>query len=96
MFRKHMQTLAEAASSFSYSNLAESKIMKTQNWGLLQTQAVFAAAIPCTKLAGSMSKMIEFPKELGKISSTNKNARLAGNLNLNLEKMRYYLKKDNM
>ena len=75
-----MKLLAQAASAFSYSNLAESKIMKTQSWGLLQTQAAFAAAIPCSKLAGSYTGMINFPSELGKISSTNKNARLSGKL----------------
>ena len=77
-----MKLLAKASSSFSLSNLAESKIMKTQSWGLLQTQAALAAAYPCAKLAGNHTGMINFPSELGKISTTNKNARLAGKINL--------------
>ena len=76
--RDHMRALAESASSFSYSNIAESKIMKNQAWGLLNTQAVFSSVIPGTKLTGAMSGMVQFPSELGKISTTNKNARLAG------------------
>jgi len=75
-----MKLLAQASSAFSFSNLAESKIMKTQSWGLLQTQAAFAAALPCSKLAGSHTGMINFPSELGKISTTNKNARLSDTL----------------
>ena len=77
-FSDHMRALAESASSFSYSNIAESKIMKNQAWGLLNTQAVFSSVIPGTKLTGAMSGMVQFPSELGKISTTNKNARLAG------------------
>lgn len=78
--RDHMRALAEAASSFSYSNIAESKIMKNQAWGLLNTQAIFSSVIPGTKLTGAMSGMVQFPSELGKISTTNKNARLADQL----------------
>ena len=82
IYRSHLKAMAESASAFSYSNLAENKIMKNQAWGLLQTQAVFSSVIPCTKLTGSMSKMIDFPRELGKISTTNKNARLSGNIKI--------------
>lgn len=52
--------------------------MKKQQWGLLPAQASLSTVIPATLLAGSMNKMINFPSELGKMSSTNKMARLAG------------------
>ena len=73
-----MKKLAKSADCLSYSDIAGGNIMQKQAWGLLPTVATLSTVIPATLLAGSMSKMIDFPKELGKLSSTNKMGRLAG------------------
>ena len=93
-----MKKLARASDALSYSNLADANIMKKQQWGLLPTVATFSTVIPATLLAGGMTKMIDFPKELGKLSSTNKMGRIAGkikipgkkNLKRNLDQLKFH------
>ena len=64
----------------SYSEIAERKIMSKQAWSLLPTVATLSTVLPGQFMGGGLTDRVDFPKELGKLSTKNKNARIAGNL----------------
>ena len=45
------------------------------NVGFIFVQAMFSSVLPCEAVMGHLSRQIEFPKWLGKFSTTNKNFR---------------------
>jgi replication factor C subunit 1 len=70
--------IAKSASALSYSEIAERKIMSKQAWSLLPTVATLSTVLPGQFMGGGLNDRVDFPKELGKMSTTNKNARIAG------------------
>jgi len=71
--------IAKSASALSYSEIAERKIMSKQAWSLLPTVATLSTVLPGQFMGGGLTDRVDFPKELGKMSTTNKNGRIAGN-----------------
>ncbi|XP_067938204.1 replication factor C subunit 1-like isoform X1 [Watersipora subatra] len=70
-----LKRLAKAAKFIAMGDVI-SKAIRTDKWGLLPMQAMFSSVLPAEALMGHLSKQIDFPRWLGKFSTTNKNARL--------------------
>ncbi|XP_055338037.1 replication factor C subunit 1-like [Paramacrobiotus metropolitanus] len=75
-----LDNLSKAAESFSISDMIDAEVRSKQSWHLLPQHAVFSAVIPGNLMRGAMGGMINFPQWLGKNSSSNKNKRLAQEL----------------
>lgn len=79
---QHLQLIAKSASALSYSEIAERKIMSKQAWSLLPTVATLSTVLPGQFMGGGLTDRVDFPKELGKMSTTNKNGRIADQLKM--------------
>ncbi|CAL8103352.1 unnamed protein product [Orchesella dallaii] len=81
---KHMDLLSKTAASIADADLVETVIRKSQNWGLLPVQAVFASYIPGEYMESNSMGAVEFPQWLGRNSNKNKRQRLLQNLHTHL------------
>ncbi|CAH1965730.1 unnamed protein product [Acanthoscelides obtectus] len=71
---------AQAADAISIGDLIDSKIRGTNNWSLLESQAIFSSVLPGHYMAGHFTDRINFPGWLGKNSSANKHKRILSEL----------------
>ncbi|EFA03814.1 replication factor C subunit 1 [Tribolium castaneum] len=71
---------ALTADSISVGDIIESKIRRTNNWALLESQAFFSSVIPGHYMSGHFNSQINFPAWLGKNSKKNKFKRLISEL----------------
>lgn len=67
--------LASVADCFSFGDVLNSKCRKDGCWSLLTDVGLFTAIVPACQASGFLARP-EFPKWLGKNSTTNKNKRL--------------------
>lgn len=67
-----LERICQTAESLSTSDLIDNKIRKSNNWSLLETQAVFASVLPGFYMEGHMGGQINFPSWLGKNSKRSK------------------------
>lgn len=67
---------SQTADSISMSDKIDAKIRGSNNWALLETQAMFASVLPGHYMEGHMGGQINFPSWLGKNSRRNKLHRL--------------------
>lgn len=61
-------------------DLVDAKIRSTNNWALLESQAMYASVLPGYYMSGKVTRKINFPSWLGKNSSRNKRKRLLSEL----------------
>ncbi|XP_044268822.1 replication factor C subunit 1 [Tribolium madens] len=73
---------ALAADSISMGDIIDSKIRRSNNWALLDSQAFFSSVIPGYYMSGDFQSKINFPSWLGKNSKKNKFKRLISELQL--------------
>ncbi|KAK4879197.1 hypothetical protein RN001_007343 [Aquatica leii] len=78
--KDHLKLFADAASSISMGDLVDSKIRSSNNWSLLNLEAMCLSVLPGTYLSGHVNAQIDFPNWLGKNSKKNKFTRLLGEL----------------
>ncbi|GLV41620.1 Germ line transcription factor 1 [Carabus blaptoides fortunei] len=76
--RDMLQRFAAAADCISLGDVVDAKIRSSQNWSLLELEAMYASVMPGHHLAGHMAGQIDFPGWLGKNSKTNKFNRMLG------------------
>lgn len=79
-----MDLLGKTASSLADGDMVESVIRRSQNWGLLPVQAVFASYIPGEYMESNGMGNVEFPQWLGKNSNKTKRQRLLQSLHTHL------------
>lgn len=77
---KHLERFAAAADAISMGDVIDAKIRSTQNWSLLETQAMFASVVPGFYLQGHFTNQIDFPGWLGKNSRATKCKRMLGEI----------------
>nr|XP_023026436.1 replication factor C subunit 1 [Leptinotarsa decemlineata] len=75
-----MKRVALAADAISMGDLIDSKIRGSNNWSLLESQAIYSSVLPGFYMSGSISGRINFPGWLGKNSSANKHKRMLSEL----------------
>lgn len=75
-----MKRVAAAANALSMGDLIDSKIRGSNNWALLETQALFSSVLPGHYMKGNITQRINFPSWLGKNSSASKRKRMLGEL----------------
>jgi len=72
--------IAVAANYVSLGDVRDRAIFSTGNWGLSDVHALMSVTIPAAVVGGPLTARAEFPALLGRISTTNKNRRLAAQL----------------
>lgn len=75
-----MVKLALTADSISMGDLIDSKIRRSNNWALLESQAFFSSVFPGYYMSGNFTGQINFPLWLGKNSKKNKFKRMISEL----------------
>lgn len=75
-----MRRVSAAADAISMGDLIDSKIRGSNNWSLLETQALFSSVLPGHFMSGNITQRINFPGWLGKNSSASKRKRMLGEL----------------
>lgn len=71
---------AFSADSISMGDIIDSKIRRTNNWSLLESQAFYSSVLPGHYMSGNFVGQINFPGWLGKNSKKNKFKRLISEL----------------
>lgn len=66
----------------SMGDVINTKIRSSNNWGLLDTQAMFSSVIPGYYMSGKITSRINFPGWFGKNSSATKHKRLLSELHM--------------
>lgn len=61
-------------------DMIDTKIRRTNNWSLLDVEAMCASVLPGHYLEGHVNAQIDFPSWLGKNSKKNKFSRLLSEL----------------
>nr|CAH7722829.1 unnamed protein product [Callosobruchus chinensis] len=79
---KMIKRVALAADAISMGDLVDSKIRGSNNWALLESQAIFASVLPGHYMSGHINARINFPGWLGKNSSANKHKRMLSELHM--------------
>ncbi|KAJ8961286.1 hypothetical protein NQ318_008971 [Aromia moschata] len=77
-----MKRVAQAADAISMGDLIDSKIRGSNNWSLLESQAMYSTVLPGYYMAGQVTNRINFPGWLGKNSSANKRKRMLSELHM--------------
>lgn len=77
-----MKRVALAADSISKGDLIDAKIRGSNNWSLLESQAMYSSVLPGYYMSGHVSSRINFPGWLGKNSSANKRKRMLNELHI--------------
>ncbi|KAG5878665.1 hypothetical protein JTB14_015598 [Gonioctena quinquepunctata] len=77
-----MKRVALTADAISMGDLIESKIRGSNNWSLLESQAMYSSVLPGFYMSGSITGKINFPGWLGKNSSANKHKRMLSELQI--------------
>ncbi|XP_056630232.1 replication factor C subunit 1 isoform X2 [Diorhabda sublineata] len=77
-----MKRVALAADSISKGDLVDAKIRSSNNWSLLESQAMYSSVLPGYYMSGHVSSRINFPGWLGKNSSANKRKRMLNELHV--------------
>ncbi|XP_060516743.1 replication factor C subunit 1 [Cylas formicarius] len=77
--KEHLIRVMKTADSLSLGDLVESKIRGTNNWSLLESQALFSTAIPSHYMSGSLER-VNFPAWFGKNSKRSKVMRILSEL----------------
>ncbi|CAH1183179.1 unnamed protein product [Phaedon cochleariae] len=77
-----MKRVAMAADAISMGDLIDAKIRGSNNWSLLESQAMFASVLPGFHMRGNVTARINFPGWLGKNSSATKHKRMLGELHI--------------
>lgn len=77
---RHLEMFAAAADAISLGDVIDTKIRSTQNWSLLETQAIYASVAPGFYLEGHFGGQIDFPGWLGKNSRAGKFKRMLGEI----------------
>lgn len=67
---------AQTADSLSLSDIVDKKIRSSNNWSLLEVQAMYASVLPGYYMEGHVGGQINFPSWLGKNSKRSKFQRL--------------------
>lgn len=73
-----IKRVAAAAEAISMGDIIDSKIRGSNNWSLLETQALFSSVLPGHYMHGTITQRINFPSWLGKNSSATKRKRMLG------------------
>ncbi|CAH0557263.1 unnamed protein product [Brassicogethes aeneus] len=68
--------LAAATDAISFGALVETRIRSTNNWSLLDCQAMYSSVLPGSYLSGALSPNVNFPGWLGKNSKRSKLSRM--------------------
>lgn len=76
--KEKMKLVVEAANSISLGDVIDSKMRRSNNWSLLETEALFSSILPGHNLHGDITQRINFPSWLGKNSSASKSKRILG------------------
>lgn len=71
---------ALAADAISMGDLIDTKIRRTNNWSLLDVEAMCSSVLPGHYVEGHFNRAIAFPGWLGKNSRKNKFNRLLSEL----------------
>jgi replication factor C subunit 1 len=71
---------AFSADSISMGDIIDSKIRRSNNWSLLESQAFYSSVLPGHYMSGNFVGQINFPGWLGKNSKKNKFKRLISEL----------------
>ncbi|VEN38222.1 unnamed protein product [Callosobruchus maculatus] len=79
---KKIKRVALAADAISMGDLVDSKIRGSNNWALLESEAIFASVLPGHYMSGHINARINFPGWLGKNSSANKHKRMLSELHM--------------
>ncbi|KAB0797589.1 hypothetical protein PPYR_08582 [Photinus pyralis] len=77
---EHLQRFSAAADCISMGDLVDTGIRRTNNWSLLNMEAMCLSVLPGSYLSGHVNAQIDFPSWLGKNSKRNKFVRLLGEL----------------
>lgn len=75
-----LERMALTADSLSLSDMVDKKIRSSNNWSLLECQAMYASVLPGFYLEGHVGGQINFPGWLGKNSKRGKFQRLLSEL----------------
>ena len=75
-----LDRVAKTADSISMADTIERKIRNSNNWSLLEVQAMYASVLPGQYMEGHMGGQINFPVWLGNNSKRNKFHRLLSEL----------------
>lgn len=79
-----LRAISRAADAQCFGDLADKEIRTNQNWSLLNTQALFSTVIPSSMTQSLNVGRTDFPQFLGKLSNSNKRARLTQELNAHM------------
>lgn len=85
-----MKPVFEAANAISLGDIIDSKLRGSNNWSLLETEALFSSILPGHNMHGNIQR-INFPSWLGKNSSASKSKRMLGEV-YSHTRIRYLLK----
>ncbi|KAJ8954153.1 hypothetical protein NQ318_005747 [Aromia moschata] len=77
-----MKRVAQASDAISMGDLMDSKIRGSDNWSLLEIQAMYSTVLPGYYMAGHVPNRISFPGWLEKNSSANKRKRMLSELHM--------------
>lgn len=75
-----LRKIAASANAISFGDKIDSLIRGSNNWSLLELQAVYSSVLPGHYMQGGFTKQIAFPRWLGSNSKRNKCKRLLGEL----------------
>lgn len=75
-----MKHVALTADSLTLGDMVEKRIRSSMAWSLLPIQAMYSSVLPGEYMSGTITSRIEFPKWLGRNSTTQKRRRLAQEL----------------
>lgn len=81
VFRKEfLKRAAYTADSISMGDIIDTKIRSSNNWSLLESQAMFSSVLPGHYMEGHIGGQINFPSWLGKNSKRGKFQRILSEL----------------
>ncbi|KRT81463.1 AAA protein [Oryctes borbonicus] len=75
-----LQRVSWTADSISKSDLVDKKMRSSNNWSLLEVQAIYSSVLPGQYMEGNVRGQINFPTWLGKNSKKGKFKRLVSEL----------------
>ncbi|XP_017775919.1 PREDICTED: replication factor C subunit 1 [Nicrophorus vespilloides] len=79
-----LERVASAADAISMGDIIDKKIRSTNNWSLLESQAMYSSVLPGHYMSGHFGGQINFPGWLGKNSKRTKFQRLMTELQVHM------------
>lgn len=74
--RNNMQLLARATSSIAEADILQTKIRRQNEWALMPNAGFLSTVYPSQLLKGKFFKKVQFPAQLGKMSTETKQKRI--------------------